>query len=168
MIQDNVGQLIATDQDLINAIMKNDLEVFDRTILVDSSVNIDSVCSQLDNCKLETACSYQSVEEFDSKNQTRWHMPDEYKQLDIAEHVLGLCNGDAELQRAGHELLLYQERDLFDLLRYCVYLVDVMRKNNIIWGVGRGSSVSSFVLYLIGVHRVNSLYYELPVEEFLR
>jgi DNA polymerase III alpha subunit len=43
-----------------------------------------------------------------------------------------------------------------------------MRDNNIVWGVGRGSSVSSYVLYLLGVHRVNSLYYDLDIHEFLR
>jgi len=95
-------------------------------------------------------------------------MPDKYRQLDIAEHVLSLCATDAELQRCGHELMLYQERDLFDLLRYLTYLVDVMKQNHIIWGVGRGSSVASYVLYKLGVHRIDSLYYNLDIGEFLR
>ena len=95
-------------------------------------------------------------------------MPDEYKQLDIASHVLNLCASDAELQRVGHELLLFQERNLFDLLRYLKYLIDTMTANKLIWGVGRGSSVASFVLYLLGVHRINSLHYELDPAEFLR
>jgi len=109
-----------------------------------------------------------SIEEFDSRFQTKWHMPDEYKELDIAEYVLGLCNSDHELQRVGQELLLFQERDLFDLLRYMKYLVDTLRKNNVVWGVGRGSSVASYVLFLIGVHKINSLYYNLDIEEFLK
>jgi DNA polymerase III alpha subunit len=95
-------------------------------------------------------------------------MPDEYKRMDIAKHVLELCVTDAELQRVGEELLLYQEHDLFDLLRYMKYLVDVMRKNHVIWGVGRGSSVASYVLYLLGVHRINSMFYDLDPREFLR
>ena len=86
----------------------------------------------------------------------------------IAKEVLVLCKDDAELQRAGEELLLYQERNLFDLLRYLRYLVDTMRDNGIVWGVGRGSSVSSFVLYLLGVHKINSLYYDLDPSEFLK
>jgi hypothetical protein len=72
---------------------------------------------------------------------------DLFQYLDIAEHVLGLCTTDAELHRCGDELLLFQERDLFNLLRYLKYLVDVMTQNNLIWGVGRGSSTASFVLY---------------------
>lgn len=110
----------------------------------------------------------QSVEEFDGVNQTNWHMPEEYKKFDIAQWLLDQCKGEAELQRVGEELLLYQDRNLFDLLRYLKYFVDTMRSNNIIWGLGRGSSVASYVLYLIGVHKINSLYYDLPIEEFLK
>jgi DNA polymerase III alpha subunit len=95
-------------------------------------------------------------------------MPEEYATMDIAAHVLSLCKTDAELQRAGHELMLYQERGLFDLLRYLKHLVDTMTKNHVIWGVGRGSSVASYVLYLLGVHRINSMYYDLDASEFLR
>jgi DNA polymerase III alpha subunit len=95
-------------------------------------------------------------------------MPDSYKQLDIAKHVLDLCSTQEQLQRVGQELLLFQERNLFDLLRYLKYLVDVMRENRVIWGVGRGSSVASYVLYLMGVHRIDSLFYDLDPHEFLR
>ena len=109
-----------------------------------------------------------SVSMFDARYQRKWHMPDEYKQLDIAEYILSLCTQDHELQRVGHELLLYQERNLFDLLRYLKYLVDTLRNHNIVWGVGRGSSVSSYVLFLLGVHKINSIYYNLDVEEFLK
>jgi hypothetical protein len=95
-------------------------------------------------------------------------MPDKYRDLDIAQWVLDQCQTDAELQRVGEELLLYQERDLFNLLRYLKYAVDTFRANNIVWGLGRGSSVASYVLYLIGVHKINSIYYDLDIEEFLR
>ena len=109
-----------------------------------------------------------TVEAYDHRCQSTWFMPEEYKTLDIAAHVLGLCNTDPELQRVGQELLLFQERNLFDLLRYLKYLVDIMRSNNVIWGVGRGSSVASYVLYLLGVHRIDSMYYDLDPTEFLR
>lgn len=109
-----------------------------------------------------------SVEEFDNLSQNNYHMPLEYKTFDIAKYVLEQCKNDSELQRAGQELLMYQERNMFDLLRYLKYLVDIMKKNNIIYGVGRGSSVASFVLYLIGIHRINSLYYDLDIKEFLK
>ena len=100
--------------------------------------------------------------------QSNWLMPKEYYNFDVAKFILDQCHSDAELQRAGEELILYQERDMFNLLRYLKYLVDTMRKNNIVWGVGRGSSVASFVLLLLGVHKINSLYYDLSIDEFLK
>lgn len=109
-----------------------------------------------------------SISMFDARFQRRWHMPEEYKELDIAAYVLGLCQKDYELQRVGQELLLFQERDAFDLLRYLKYLVDTLRKNNIVWGVGRGSSVASYTLFLLGVHKIDSIFYNLDIEEFLK
>lgn len=109
-----------------------------------------------------------SVDVFHSTKQSQWHMPKEYQQLDIAQYVLGLCKTETELQRVGKELLLYQERNLFDLLRYLKYFVDTMRVNSVLWGLGRGSSVASYVLYLLNVHRIDSIYYDLPIEEFLK
>jgi len=108
------------------------------------------------------------VQQFHKQNQDNWNMPDKYKNLDIAKYLLDLCKTDVELQRVGKELLLYQQRDMFKLLCFLVYLVDTMRDNDVVWGVGRGSSVASYVLYLIGVHKIDSIYYDLDVDEFLR
>jgi DNA polymerase III alpha subunit len=110
----------------------------------------------------------QAVPDYDHIRQTNWHMPDSYRTLDIAEYLLELCQTQDQLQRVAQELLMYQERNLFDLLRYLKYLVDIMRQNHVIWGVGRGSSVASYVLYLLGVHKIDSLFYDLDPREFLR
>ena len=106
--------------------------------------------------------------EWHESNQNTWFMPDEYKNMDIAKWLLEQAKHDTELQRTGQELLMYAERDMLDLLRYLKYLVDTLRHNNIVWGVGRGSSVASFVLYLIGVHKINSITYNLDIAEFIR
>ena len=108
-----------------------------------------------------------TVEEFDKQKQQNWYMPKEYKDFDIAKWLLDQCSNDEELQRAGKELLVFQERGLMMLLNYMKYLVDTMRSNNIVWGVGRGSSVGSFVLYKIGINRINPIYYRLDFEDFL-
>jgi DNA polymerase III alpha subunit len=109
-----------------------------------------------------------TIEQFDQALQEEWKMPQEYLDFDIAQWLLDQCKTDAELQRVGEELLLYHERDLFNLLRYLKYMVDTFRKQKIVWGLGRGSSVASYVLYLIGVHKINSMYYDLDISEFLR
>ncbi len=143
-----------------------------RTIkraLVENYIKFDDVL-QLENAPelIQYNKLDMTVEQFDNQMQSNWLMPEQYKTMDIAQYVLNQCQGEAELQRAGEELLLFQERDMFVLLRYLKYLVDTMRENNIVWGVGRGSSVASFVLFLLGIHRINSLYYDLSIDEFLK
>ena len=137
------------------------LEDGDQFNRASKTLHLNMFITQLDEIGVD-------VEQYHKQNQNNWHMPNKYKQLDIAEYLLKLCTTDAELQRVGTELLLYQERDMFDLLRFLVYIVDVMREQDIVWGVGRGSSVASYVLYLIGVHKIDSLYYDLDIAEFLR
>lgn len=108
-----------------------------------------------------------SVEEFDLEKQTQWFMPDEYKKMDIEEHLVHLCP-EQNYQRLIDELKEFKSRNMIDLLRYLKYLVDTMRKNNIVWGVGRGSSVASYCLYLLGVHKIDSVKYDLDIKEFLK
>jgi DNA polymerase III alpha subunit len=170
MKQNKFGELIFAETDVMDLVMQGcDLSILDGMI-VDDTVVLDRMPNSLDPVPEFQQQRFHtiSVPEWHAQQQANWHMPEKYKQLDIAAHVLGLCKSEAELQRCGQELLLYQERDLFNLLRYLKYLVDVMTENNIIWGVGRGSSVASFVLYKLGVHRIDSLHYNLDVHEFLR
>ena len=173
MIQDKFGQLVFNENDIVDCLMQGkEMSIFDR-MLVDKTVSLDDAKLILEDVPAfirydDYAQENISVDEFDHRCQSHWYMPLEYKNLDIAEYVLGLCKTDAELQRVGEELLLFQERDLFDLLRYLKYLIDTLRENQVIWGVGRGSSVASYVLYLLGVHRIDSLYYDLDPREFLR
>ena len=102
------------------------------------------------------------------QQQTTWLMPVEYQQLDIAALLLSLCDGDAELQRMAIELMMFQDRDLMMMLNYLHYLVQTLRSAEVVLGVGRGSSVASFALFKLGVHRVNSLYWDLDIAEFLK
>lgn len=171
MKTDEVGRIIFSEDDVVDMVMKGRDITLLKSVIVDQSVDLETAATILE--QVPTFIKYdeiakESQKDFDHRCQNAWFMPNEYKQLDIAEYVLGLCNSDAELQRCGQELLLYQERDLFNLLRYLKYLVDLMAENRLIWGVGRGSSVASYVLYKLGVHRVDSLYYELDPTEFLR
>jgi hypothetical protein len=173
MKQNNFGELVFSESDVCDLLMQgHNLESL-QNVVVEDTVNLEQLAMLIERPDSLLTWSFPynattSVPEFHLSQQMSWHMPTEYKQLDIAVHVLGLCDTEAELQRCGQELLLYQERNLFDLLRYLKYLVDVMQQNNVIWGVGRGSSVASYVLYKLGVHRIDSLYYNLDVGEFLR
>lgn len=171
MNTDKFGQIIYNEDDLCGMIMSGRAPADLNGFIVQPMIDLETAALILEDVPRfinYDTLAQESVEEFDHRCQNTWHMPDKYKQLDIAEYLLNLCETQEELQRVGQELLLFQERNLFNLLRYLRYLVDVMQENNVIWGVGRGSSVSSYVLYKLGVHKINSMFYDLDPSEFLR
>lgn len=168
MINDYYGRPIYTERDLVDIYMTNPEQklkgvLTDRKLEIDPNLEIENVPELIEHTLAQV-----SVADFDEEMRSKWHMPTKYRELDIAKWLLEQCKHEEEIQRVGKELLLYQKRGQFQLLQYMKYLVDLMREHNIVWGVGRGSSVSSFVLFLIGIHRINSIYYGLDVEEFLK
>jgi DNA polymerase III alpha subunit len=168
MRNDIYSQQILDEQDLISAYLTDPSRIL-QNALVSDEIKFDDILEVQNKPTLVQYIDPKlTVAEFDKQQQSKWFMPEEYKQLDIAKWVLEQCKSDAELQRVGEELIKFQERDLFPLLQYTKYLVDTMRQHNVLWGVGRGSSVASYVLYLIGVHRINSLHFDLSIDEFLK
>lgn len=165
---DKFAQMIHNEVDVCDLFMQDPTRKI-NSLLLDKKISFDPELqlNYVPKTSVYTAVDV-SIEEFDAECQRNWFMPIEYQNLDIAKWVLDQCTSEEELQRAGQELLMFQERDMFTVLKYLKYLVDTMRKNNIVWGVGRGSSVASFVLFLIGIHRINSLYFQLEIGEFLK
>jgi len=171
MKTDDLGIPRFTKRDLINMIYSGHADKV-HVVLCDKDDDIDKFNEAMDAQGMNPLQPYIPLDvdqkTFDGVCQGEWFMPDEYKQLTIQNYVLNKCKTDQEIERVSEELEAFRERDMFNLLRYMVYLVDFMRENNIVWGVGRGSSVASYVLYLIGVHRINSIQYDLDWREFLR
>lgn len=165
---DKFGQIILSEQDLCELYMSRE-RVPTLSTITDKPINFNSdlELSHIPDLTVWTDKNL-TVEQFDEQCQKQWKMPEYYQNLDIAKWLLDCCENDEQRQRVGKELLLYLDRNLFTLLKYLKYLVDTMRKHNIVWGVGRGSSVSSYVLFLIGVHKIDAIYYDLAIEEFLR
>jgi DNA polymerase III alpha subunit len=101
-------------------------------------------------------------------------MPDHYKSLNVELELdrklaeLGYGTASPQRQRVTTEYAMYKERNLIPVLQFLIYLVDVSKENNIVLGVGRGSSVASYILYLLGIHKVDSLAYNLDIKEFLK
>lgn len=111
------------------------------------------------------------VDTFHKQQQDKWFIPEHYKTLSIEDHIAKCLPKDVTpeaLQRISNELELYKTRNLYPVLRVLIYIIDTMRKHNLVWGVGRGSSVASYVLYILGVHKVDSLKYNLDIKEFLK
>ena len=172
MKTDELGIPRFSNRDLIDMIYTGHVDKV-HVVLCDESDDIDKFNKAMEEQGLPKLQKYIPLDvdrkTFDGVCQGEWFMPDAYKELDVVAHLYNLCEGDDErFQRVNEELAEFERRGMFDLLRYMIYLVDFMRENSIVWGVGRGSSVASYVLYLIGVHKINSIQYELDWREFMR
>ena len=100
----------------------------------------------------------------------QFNIPQHYLKIDVEQYIRGLvATADAKRKaRVEAELDLFRTRNLFSILQLLIYIIDIMRKHNLVWGVGRGSSVASYCLYLIGVHKIDSVEYNLDIREFLK
>ena len=100
--------------------------------------NYNKFCDELELLPL-------SDETFISKD---FNIPQHYKELDVEKFIYSKIPASGQdvkiiTDRVDMELKMYKERGLFPILQLLIYVVDVMRKNNLVWGVGRGSSVAS-------------------------
>ena len=96
-----------------------------------------------------------------------WLIPKEYKDMDIEKFLMTRCPQENQ-ERLIKEFELYRKHNMLIVLKTMKYIVDTLRSNNIVWGVGRGSSVASYALFLLGVHKIDSVKYDLPIEEFFK
>lgn len=97
-----------------------------------------------------------------------WQIPKLYKEMDIVKYVKSLARDQQDISRIQWELAEFEQRSLIPVLKTIKYLIDVMKENNIVWGVGRGSSVSSLVLFLMGVHKIDPIKWNLDPTEFFK
>ena len=183
MKTDELGIPRFSNRDLVDMIYSGHADKM-HVVLCDANDDVDKFNAAMEEQGFDKLQKYIPLDvdqkTFDGVCQSEWFMPEEYKELDIGAHVMHkliektqiteayVIQDTAEWARVLEELAEFERRGMYDLLRYMVYLVDFMRENDIVWGVGRGSSVASYVLYLIGVHRINSIQYGLDWQEFLR
>lgn len=145
------GQIYVTElDDMINQ--------YNAMVPVDSRIKIKTDINKLDH---------------------KWNIPLKYTDMSVVEYVNNQFEqhykkhiwGDNEKadrrKRMVQELVLYHKYGLLDVLRTIIYIINTLTEKQVVWGVGRGSSVSSYVLYLIGVHDVDSFVYDLDIADFL-
>lgn len=106
-------------------------------------------------------------EEYDKEMQSNWFFPTD-ADIDVQEWLLEKCETDEQRNRVLEEYTEYTKQELTQLLKFLIFLVSFMREHKIVWGVGRGSSVASYILFLIGIHKIDSIQYDLDWREFLR
>lgn len=167
MVKDKFGNVIYQQHDLVELIYQG-FTALDN-ITIESFDKLDKFEEQ-SNLKLKTPNAVLdnfSIEDYDQACQNDWFIPEEYKNFDLEEFLVNACP-QQNYQRLIEELEEYKSRNMMMLLKTLKYLIDTLRANNIVWGVGRGSSVASYVLFLLEVHRIDSVKYNLDWREFLR
>ena len=183
MKTDKLGIPRFSNRDLVNMIYSGHIDKC-HVVLCDESDDVDKFNSAMEEQGMSPLQKYipLDVDEktFDGVCQNEWFMPNEYKEINPNKWLEAKCMEKLQINdpvalrdtqewiRVTDELTEYMSRGMYPLLQYMIYLVDFMRENNIVWGVGRGSSVASYVLYLIGVHRIDSIQFGLDWREFLR
>jgi len=183
MKTDDLGIPRFSNRDLIDMIYSGHADKV-HVVLCDESDDVDKFNTAMEEQGMSPLQKYIPLDvdqkTFDGVCQGEWFMPDEYKELNPNQWLEAKLMEKLQIDdpaalrdtqewiRVTEELTEFFARGMYPLLQYMIYLVDFMRENNIVWGVGRGSSVASYVLYLIGVHRINSIQYGLDWREFLR
>ena len=157
--EEDVIELLYTDPDFnISKLYLNNIDKYSQSL---KELGIDLPV-------LNKAPKRPTTQEFDKTNCDNWHMPDKYYQINVLQWLLDKCQNDEEKMRVQMEYDLFEKKKFIRVLQFLIYFVDTLRANNIVWGVGRGSSVASFCLFLIGVHKINPMLYNLDITEFLR
>lgn len=158
---DDLRELLVCGKNINHTVVDYDeeLELYNKyqTELLKNNTTFDDLVSDELN-----------VDEYHALKSSEWFMPPKYKIIDVKLWLLKRCKTEIEKERVEEEIRLYEERNLIMLLRFFIFFVDHMRSKGCVWGVGRGSSVASYVLYLIGIHHVDSIKYNLSISEYLK
>jgi hypothetical protein len=169
---DDWGNVIFEAEGLVDLLMRGS-ELSEDLLALDSDgvSRFNRLCRELDHPE-DAVTIYSpptvSVEQWDEEHQNRWFIPEPYASMNVLDWLVERCQGDDQLIRISEEWVEFEQRGMIPVLQALIYLVESFRERNILWGVGRGSSVASYILFKIGVHRVDSMAYDLDIGEFLK
>ena len=147
-----------TQQQLIQGVLRHGPDILDNCV---SDIDLSQYADRVLFEKLRYPIPPTSIDHRD------WFIPYEYEIMDIETFLLDQCPAQHH-DRLIKELELFKQHDMIPVLRTMKYVVDTLRANHVVWGVGRGSSVASYVLHIIGVHKIDPIKYDIPIEEFFK
>ena len=163
------GDCIFTEQDAIDLLYTNpDFDIAKLFFKTTKQYNNSIKDTGVDFEQLQTVPDRPILAEVDKANINNWHMPQKYYDINVLQWLLDKCQNNEEKMRVTEEYKLFEKKKFVKVLQFLIYFIDTLRANNVVWGVGRGYSVASFCLFLIGVHKINPLQYDLDYTEFLR
>lgn len=99
-----------------------------------------------------------------------WFYPEKYDEINLEEYFNNLVQNypQSYKDRVVEELRLCKEKDMEKFLRFCLYFSDMIKEKDFVVGVGRGSSSASLLLFLLQIHLIDPIKYELNIREFLK
>jgi len=102
-----------------------------------------------------------------------WNIPDTYKSIDIIDYCQKIMiskglTDEQYIDRLSLELVAAEEKGMEDFIRALIYIVDVLRDNKKVWGLGRGSSCASLIMFIIGVNKGDPVLYNIDMGEFYK
>lgn len=107
-----------------------------------------------------------------------WQLPEPHLSMDLQATVVARAVNklieldyprelhEKAIQRIQDELDEIERRGMVEFVKTIIYILDVFRKEGVVWGVGRGSSCASYVLFILGLHLVDCVKYNVPHTEF--
>jgi DNA polymerase III alpha subunit len=180
--------------EIISQILNNGTQLKDRFLVYDgdSILKPDKILEKiLNGSKVNNICTSEITDDIKQFNLTSlikievktelknfdhcWNIPKYYKNINVLEYVInkyinmyGKFDDIGKYNRIIHEMQLFKKYKLYDFLKTLIYINETFENQNIIKGVGRGSSVASYVLYIVGIHMIDSYKYNLEFSEFIR
>lgn len=103
-----------------------------------------------------------------------WKIPKRYNEINLPAYLLKTLAAkfpDPEkripyAKRLNEELQEIEKRNLEQIIKALIFVVSKFNESGIVYGVGRGSSCASLVLFMIGVHKVDPIKFGIPMTEF--
>ncbi len=164
-------QMITSEQDIVTNWLSGNTTPTSVVVEDNNFINIyNDWCDRYDLDDLITSKKENTSDKYIEQctDLQNWNMPCEYKEMNIQEYLISKCATQQQQDRVILEMNEYNTRGMIPVLKFLKYLVDTCNENNVVLGVGRGSSVASYCLFLLGVHCIDSIKYELDIKEFLK
>lgn len=107
-----------------------------------------------------------------------WKLPEPYLSMDLRATIVARAvdrllqlNYPDDVQLAASERIQaefeeIERRGMVEFMKTIIYVLDVFREKGVIWGVGRGSSCASYILFILGLHSVDCIKYNVLMGEF--
>lgn len=157
--------------DLIDMLSSEDLHHVKVDVIDDEIVSYNKLVSRKDRISTKTECN---------NINPKWAIPDDYMSINVLEYATVKLDEHRKqemyseneyldrLERLAVEYKHFAKSKMVPVLRTLIYIINTFERDGVVWGPGRGSGVSSYLLYLLGVHDVDSVFFELELSDFIK